>query len=64
MERITHPRGAHPVRREGLIVLQPDFFVFECIGFAEFAGNVPCEGIYFPALLHVLDDDGEIRLLT
>ena len=64
MERIAHPRGVKSVRREGLVVLHPDFFIFERVGLAEFAAEVPCEGLDFPTLLHVLDNDGEIGFLA
>ncbi len=64
MEGIAHPGGVESIRREGLVILHPDFFVFEGVGLAEFAAEVPCEGINFPALLHVLDDDGEIGFAT
>ena len=60
MERIAHPRGPQPERREPLVILNPNLFIFECVGPAKFAGDVPRQRVNLPTLLHVLDDDGEI----
>ena len=48
-------------RRKALIILQPDFFILERIDFAELAGQIPSQRINPPALLHILDNDRQIR---
>ena len=64
MERITHPRGAHPERREGLVILQPNFFILQRVRLSQFSRKIPRQRINLPALLHILDDDREICLLA
>ncbi len=60
MKRITHPRTAHAVGGEALVVLAPDFFVFEGVGFPQFAAQIPGEGVDFAAFFDIFDDDGEV----
>ena len=64
MKGIAHPGGPEPVGREGLVILHPDFLIFERVRFAEFAAEVPGEGVDFSALLHVLDDDRQVGFLA
>ena len=60
MERIAHPRGPEPKRREALVVLDPELFILQCVCLSKFAGDIPCQWINLPAFLHILDDDGQV----
>lgn len=64
MERVAHPRGTHPERGEGLVILQPKFFILQGVRLPQLSRNIPRQRIDPSALLHVLDDDREIRLVT
>ena len=64
MKRIADPGAVHPVGGQALVVLQPDLLILEGVGFAEFAANVPGQGVDLPALLDVLDDDCQVRFLS
>ena len=64
MKCIAHPGGAHPERCQGLVILEPDLLVFERVGLAEFARDIPRQRIDLPALFHVLNDDREIGFLA
>src|SRR5579884_1820392 len=57
---VAHPRVPQPVRRQALVVLQPDPLVLERVDLGQPAGEVPGERIHAAALLHVLDDHGEV----
>jgi hypothetical protein len=64
VERITHPGGAQPVREEALVILEPELFVLECVDLAEFATQIPSEGIELAAFFYVLDNDGQVGFLS
>ena len=64
MEGVADPGGTESIRREGLVVLQPDLFILEGIGFSEFAAEVPCERMDFPTFLYILDNDGQVGFFS
>ena len=60
VERIAHPGIAHPIGRQALVILAPDFLILEGIGCSKPPCQVPGQGIDFAALLDILDDDGQV----
>ena len=64
MKGVADPGGAESVRREGLVVLAPDFFILERVGLSEFASQIPCQWEYLSAFLHILYDDRQVSLFA
>ena len=64
MECIAHPRRPKSEWRQALVVLHPDLFIFQCIRFANFACDVPGEGIDLAALFYILHDDRQVGFIA
>ena len=64
MKGVAHPRRSQPEWRDRLVILKPEFFIFERVHFAKFARQIPCQRIDLSAFLDVLDDDGDVSPLA
>src|SRR5689334_3087173 len=64
MECIAYPGRPQSKGSQALVILNPDLFVFQRVGFAKLTRNVPCQRIDLPPFFYVLDDDGQIGFLT
>ena len=60
VEGVAHPGGAQPVRRQALVILQPQLLILKRVYFAKLPAQVPGQGIDPAPLFHILDNDGEI----
>ena len=64
MEGITDPGAAQAKWRKWLVVLQPDFFVLEGIGLAQFMCQIPGQWVNFTPFLYIFDDNRQLCFLT